>query len=186
MKRPPRLRHVAALVALAALMTVPRATGAADVRIGFIDSAKLFQQYKLAQEAQQRFDRQIQSWRDEAGEKEKVVTQLRNEVRDQAPILSSLRRQEREQALQAAIADYETFIQEVWGPSGRAARENENSTREIVEQIRVVVDQIAQQRGYDMVLDAAGGSIIYANRELDMTADVLQELNNKATSTGGR
>ena len=106
MNRPPRLRHVAALVALAALMTVPRVTSAADVRIGFIDSAKIFQQYKLAQEAQQRFDRQIQSWRDEAGEKEKVVTQLRNEVRDQAPILSSLRRQEREQALQAAIADY--------------------------------------------------------------------------------
>jgi outer membrane protein len=115
-----------------------------------------------------------------------VVTQLRNEVRDQAPILSSLRRQEREQALQAAIADYETFIQEVWGPTGRAARENEQSTREIVEQIRVVVDQIAQQRGYDMVLDAASGSIIYANRELDMTAEVLQELNNKATTTGGR
>jgi outer membrane protein len=173
------------LLALAAAVAVPWPAGAADVRIGFIDSAKIFQQYKLAQEAQQRFDRQVQSWRDEAAEKEKAVNALRAEVRDQAPIVSSLRRQEREQALQTAVADYESFIQEVWGPTGRAAKENENSTREIVEQIRVVVDQLSQQKGYDMVLDAAGGSIIYANRELDLTADVLQELNNKATTTGG-
>lgn len=184
MIRPPRLILAALAVTLAALL--PGAAGAADVRIGFIDSAKLFQQYKLAQEAQQRFDRQVQSWRDEAAEKEKAVKQLRDEVRDQAPIVSSLRRQEREQALQTAIAEYENFIQEVWGPNGRAAKENENSTREIVEQIRVVVDQIAQSKGFDMVLDAAGGSIIYANRELDLTAEVLQELNTKATTTGGR
>jgi outer membrane protein len=172
------------LVALTALL--PRAADAADVRIGFIDSAKLFQQYKLAQEAQQRFDRQVQSWRDEAAEKEKAVKQLRDEVRDQAPIVSALRRQEREQALQNAISEYEKFIQDVWGPAGRAAQENENSTKEIVAQIRAVVDQMAQQKGFDMVLDAASGSIIYANRDLDMTADVLQELNNKATTTGGR
>jgi outer membrane protein len=173
------------LLAVATVAAVPRPAGAADPRIGFIDSAKIFQQYKLAQEAQQRFDRQVQSWRDEAAEKEKAVNALRAEVKDQAPIVSSLRRQEREQALQTSIAEYEGFIQEVWGPTGRAAKENENSTREIVEQIRAVVDQIAQQKGFDMVLDAAGGSIIYANRELDLTAEVLQELNNKATTTGG-
>lgn len=184
MVRPPRLHCAALLVALAVFL--PGAASAADARIAFIDSAKLFQQYKLAQEAQQRFDRQVQSWRDEAAEKEKAVKALRDEVKDQAPILSALRRQEREQALQAAIAEYENFIQDVWGPKGRAAQENENSTREIVAQIRTVVDQIAQQKGFDMVLDAAGGSIIYANRDLDLTAEVLQELNNKATTTGGR
>lgn len=184
MIRPPRLWCATVLVALCAV--IPGVGLAADARIGFIDSAKLFQQYKLAQEAQQRFDRQVQSWRDEAAEKEKAVRALREEVRDQAPIVSALRRQEREQALQTAIAEYENFIQEVWGPNGRAARENEVSTREIVEQIRAVVDQIAQSKGFDMVLDAAGGSIIYANRELDLTAEVLQELNNKANTTGGR
>ena len=104
--------------------------GAADVRIGYIDSARIFQEYKDAQEAQQRFDRQVQGWRDEAAEKEKAVKQLRDEVRDQAPILSALKRQEKEEALQRAISDYERFIQEIWGPQGRAAQENERATDE--------------------------------------------------------
>jgi len=185
MPRPPFLRLAAPLLA-AAVLAIARPAAAADARIAFIDSAKLFQQYRLAQEAQQRFDRQVQSWREEAAEKEKSVEALRKEVRDQAPILSSLRRQEREQALQNAIGEYEKFIQEIWGPDGRAAKENEASTREIVNQIRAVVDQIAQAKGLELVLDAAGGSIIYANRELDLTAEVLQELNTRATTGAGR
>jgi len=163
---------------LAASLAVP--SRAADTRIGFIDSAKIFRDYKLAQEAQQQFDRQVQNWRNEAAEKEKVVTQLRAEVRDQAPILSALKRQEKEEALQKAIQEYETFIQDIWGPSGRAQQENERTTRQVVDQIRAVVEKLAADKGLDIVFDAAGGSIIYADRSLDLSAEVVAQLNTQA------
>jgi outer membrane protein len=150
--------------------------GAADVKLGYIDSAKIFQEYRLAQDAQASFDRQVQGWRSEAAEKQKSVDQLRAEVRDQGPILSSLKRQEREEALQRAISEYEKFIQDIWGPQGRAAQENERSTQEIVTQIRSAVEKIAADRQLDLVLDAASGFIIYADRNLDLTAVVLTEL----------
>ena len=169
-----------ATVALVVSLACAGAAHAADVRVGYIDSAKLFQQYKAAQDAQARFDRQVQSWRDEAAEKEKAVKVLRDQVKDEAPILSATRRQEREEALNKAVNEYEAFIQDVWGPSGRAAQENETSTKEIIGQIRAAVEKLAATRGLDLVLDAAGGSIIYASRELDLTADVLQELNTNA------
>jgi outer membrane protein len=184
MKPSPLARPLAAALVLALACALTAPARAADAKIGFIDSSKLFQQYKLAKEAQERFDRQVQSWRDEAAEKDNAVKKLRDEVKDQAPILSSLKRQEREEALQKAIADYEAFIQEIWGPSGRAAQENERSTREIIDQIRAVVEKIAAARGFDMVLDAAGGSIIYAARDLDLSAAVLDELNTNVTGTG--
>jgi outer membrane protein len=167
-----------------ALALMVRSAFAADVRIGYIDSAKLFQQYTVAIEAQERFDRQVQNWRDEAAEKEKAVKQLRDQVRDQSPILSSLKRQEQEQALQKAISDYEQFVQEIWGPNGRAAAENERSTRELIEQIRAAVEKVAGERGMELVLDAAGGSIIWATKNMDLTADVLTELTNSAAGGG--
>src|SRR5882672_7178494 len=114
-------RWVARRALGAALLGLAVGAGVArgDLRIGYIDSAKIFQEYKLAQESQQRFDRQVQGWRDEATEKEKQVAQLRGEVRDQAPILSALKRQEKEEALQRAVSDYERFIQEIWGTQNR-------------------------------------------------------------------
>lgn len=176
---------------LALACTVVAALGAAsdaravDVRIGYIDSAKIFQESTEAQEAQKRFDRQVENWRTEATEKEKAVTELRKEVRDQAAILSALRRQEREEALQKAISDYESFIQEVWGPQGRAAQENERSTRELVEKIRAVVEKLAADRGLQFVFDSAGGFLIYADRSFDLSAEVVKELNARAGTAGG-
>ena len=157
---------------------------AADVKIGYIDSARIFQEYKVAQEAQSRFDHQVQDWRDEAAEKEKQVNQLRSELRDQAPILSALKRQEKEEALQRAQSDYDRFIQEVWGPQGRASQENDRSTGDVVTQIRAVVEKIAVDRNLNLVLDAAGGFIVYADKSMDLTPDVIRELNERAAAGG--
>jgi outer membrane protein len=178
------LRPLAWGVALVALLGAWSPAGAADLRIGYIDSARIFQEYADAKEAQGRFDRQVQGWRDEAAEKEKQVKQLREEVRDMSPILSSLKRQEKEVALQKAIDDYERFVQSIWGPQGRAAQENTRSTQEVVTQIRTVVEKLAQERGLDLVFDAAGGIIIYADKTLDLTPEVIRQLNERST-TGG-
>ena len=171
------------LALAAALGAAPSPARAADTRIGYIDSARIWIEYKDAQEAQQRFERQVQGWRDEAAEKEKSVTQLKGEVRDQGPVLSALKRQEKESALTRAISDYETFVQDVWGPNGRAAQENSRATDEIIQLVRRSVEKVASQRGLELVLDASGGFIIYADKSLDMTNDVLAELN--ANAAGG-
>ena len=180
--RSPRIRSACiGLLVLAGLALPGGPARAADLRIGYVDSARLFNEYAAAKDAQQRFDRQVEGWRNEASEKEKAVSQLRAEVRDQGPMLSALRRQEKEAALQRAISEYETFIQSIWGPSGRAATENEAATREIVQQIRVAVEKIAAQKALELVLDSAGGFIIYADRTMDITPDVLTELAARAS-----
>jgi outer membrane protein len=152
---------------------------AADLRIGYIDSARIFQEYSVAKDAQAQFDRKVDGWRAQSAEKEAQVNQLRAEVRDQGPILSALKRQEKEEALQRAVSDYEAFLQQIWGPQGRAVTENEQATGEVVAQIRAAVEKIASAKGLVLVFDAASGFILYADRTLDLTNDVLQELNSQ-------
>jgi outer membrane protein len=180
-----RLRRTGTAAVAAALLVCAAAPARAELRFGYIDSGRIFTEYKVAQEAQARFDRQVQGWRDEAAERERQVNLLRAEVRDQSPILSSLKRQEKEEALQKAIAEYEKFVQEIWGPQGRAAQENDRATADVVQQIRTVVEKIAADRNLNLVLDAASGDIIYADKTLDLTPDVLAELNAQAKGAGG-
>jgi outer membrane protein len=182
---PPRSRTVrcATLFALGLALAALFAPAArAQTRIGYVDSGRIWNEFRLAQEAQQRFDRQVQGWRDEAAEKERVVTDLRKEVRDQSPVLSSLKRQEKETALQRAIGEYETFIQEVWGTNGRATQENTRATEEIVTLVRRAVEKIAGSKGIDLVFDAASGFILYADKNLDITNEVLAELTANAAA----
>lgn len=184
MRHARRVFRIGAL-ALAALLGGAVAARAADLRLGYIDSGRIFVEFKEAQDAQQRFDRLVTGWRDEALEKERAVTQLRQEVRDQSPILSAMRRQEKEAALQRAISEYDAFIQDIWGPTGKAAIENERATGEIVQRIRLVVEKVASQKGLELVLDAASGYLVYADKSLDLTGEVLAEL-AATTSSGAR
>jgi len=167
---------------LAALLGLAPDVHAADVRIGYIDSARIFQEYSVAKEAQAQFDRKVEGWRAQSAEKEVQVNQMRAEVRDQGPILSTLKRQEKEMALQKAMEEYEHFLQEIWGPRGRAVTENEQATSEVVAQIRGAVEKIASQKGLVMVFDAASGFILYADRTLDLTGEVIQELNAQSNT----
>lgn len=166
-------------IALVGAMAAAGPASAADLRVGYIDSGRIFIEYKDAQEAQQRFERQVQGWRDEAAEKQKLVDQLRAEVRDQGPILSALKRQEKETALQRAVSDYESFVTEIWGTNGRAAQENGRATDEIVAQVRSAVEKVAGEKGLEFVFDAAGGYLVYADKTYDITTDVITELNSR-------
>jgi outer membrane protein len=180
------MRDLGVAVATAlAFLVLAAAPSRAETRFGYIDSGRIFLEYTAAKEAQARFDRQVQGWRDEAAEKEKLVNQLRAEVRDQSPILSSLKRQERDETLQKAISDYERFIQEVWGPQGRATQENERATSDVVRLIRAAVEKVAGEKNLNLVFDAASGVMIYADKTLDVTADVLTELNAAAPGATG-
>src|SRR5262245_50469578 len=178
-RTPHRLNRFALRLGLLITLAGTGSASAADLRIKYIDSARIFQEYKDAQEAQARFDRQAQGWRDEATEKERVVKQLRDEVRDMSPILSSLKRQEKEEALQKAIAEHERFVQGIWGPGGRAAQENERTTQEVVNQIRAVVEKIAGEKALDLVFDSSSGFLIYADKTLDLTSEVVRQLNER-------
>jgi outer membrane protein len=173
------------LAAALALLALAAAPLRAETRFGYIDSGRIFTEYAAAKEAQARFDRQVQGWRDEAAEKEKLANQLRAEVRDQSPILSTMKRQEKEEALQKAISDYERFIQEVWGPQGRASQENDRATADVVRLIRTAVEKVAGEKNLNLVIDATSGFIIYADKTLDVTTDVLAELKAGAQGATG-
>jgi Skp family chaperone for outer membrane proteins len=165
------------VTALALALPGGGGASAADFRFGYVDSARIFREYQPAVEAQQRFDRMVQGWKDEAAEKDKAVKKLRDELRDQGPMLSALKRQEKEEAVQRAVGDYQQYIQDTWGPQGRAVHENEQATNEVLNQIRSAVEKVAADKGLTLVLDTNSGLIVYADRSLDITSDVIGELN---------
>ena len=178
-----RLRSLFPLLVVLACAALAGPARAQNVRIGFVDSQRIFNEYKSAQEAQDRFGREIQSWRTEADDRRRQVDELRNELKDQDPLLSEAKRLEKESALQKALSDYDRFVQDFWGPNGKVQRLNDEITREVIGKVRDAVELLANREGYDLVLDAADGNVIFGVKSLDLTQRVLDEL-NKSTVGG--
>jgi outer membrane protein len=178
-----RLRLLAFVLAAVAASGWAAPAAAQNIRIGFVDSQRIFAEYKAAQEAQDRFSREIQSWRTEADDRRRQVDELRNELKDQDPLLSESKRLEKESALQKSVSDYDRFVQDFWGPAGKVQRLNDEITREVIGKVRDAVELLANREGYDLVLDAADGNVIFGVKSLDLTQRVLDDL-NKSTLPG--
>jgi outer membrane protein len=152
------------------------APGAADIKIGFIDSEQIFSKYEKTKEAQESFNREVQELSKTAREKKFEIDDLQRKLETQGPMLSEAKRDEQNQILQKKISEYEAFVQSNWGPGGQVSLLNEEYLRPIINRVHAIVTAIATDEGYSLVLDAADGNIIFGDRALDLTERVLTGL----------
>lgn len=153
---------------------------AQEIKIAYIDSERIFNTLTETQEAQQTFDRDLETWTKEAAEKKREIDQLRTDLEAQTRMLSQAKIEEKQSEIAKKQADYEEFVQSIWGPTGRVAQRNRELTDPIVRKVRGIVEKIAQEENYGLILDAAGGHVIYAARTLDITDRVLDELRKQS------
>jgi len=149
---------------------------AADLKIAFIDSERIFENYEKTKDAQESFNREVQELSKTAREKKSEIDGLQRKLDSQGPMLSEAKRDEQNQQLQKKIGEYEAFVQSNWGPSGTVSRLNEEYLRPIIDRVHAIVMAIATDEGYVLVLDAADGNVVYGDKALDLTDRVLSGL----------
>src|SRR6185503_9020520 len=144
-----------------------RTSWGADLKIGFIDSERIFAEYAGTQEAQKSFNREVLELTKTAKEKKAEIDDLQRKLDAQGPMLSEAKRDEQNQVLQKKIADYDAFVQKNWGPQGSVSKLNEQFLKPIVDRVHKIVTAMGSDDGYSIIFDAADGNIIFGDRTLD-------------------
>ena len=177
MKKTIRARIRRILVPAVAVLILPAALAAEDLKIGYIDSARIFAEYKGTEDAQRDFDQEVAGWEEKARGMKAELDSLTEVYQSQSLMLSEAKKAERQQEIAAKQAEYESYVQSVFGPEGRVAEKNSELVRPIVDKINLVLQEIGDEEGYTMVFDASIGGIVYAAEGIDLTDRVLEELN---------
>lgn len=161
--------------ALAAVSLVA-ATAWAELKLGYIDSEQIFQQYEGTKEAQEKFNKEVARWEQSASEQQKAILELKEQLEKQSLLLSSERKKELETQLQEKMAAYQKFVQTKFGQEGEALKKNTELTKPIIEKINKIIDRIAKEEKYDFIFDARQGGIVFAKKGYDLTQRVLELL----------
>ena len=151
------------------------------LKLGYVDTARIFEQYKVAQDAQKQFDREVETWNRELTDLKNEIAKLKQELDNQKLVLSDAKRQEKEAALSRKQSDYQAKVDEVWGPKGKATQRNEELVKNVIDKVKKVLDTLAQKDGYTLILDAASNRILYGIKSYDLTDRVVEQLNQEAT-----
>jgi outer membrane protein len=152
---------------------------AADLKIGFINVEEIFKNFSGTKDAQEKFDKEVQKWEQDATNKQKEIKDLKEQLDKQSLLLSSERKAELEAKLKQKMVDYQEFLQTKFGQKGEVLSKNEELTKPIVEKIQKIIDKIAKDENYDYIMDARAGGVIYGKPAFDLTQRVLGILNKE-------
>jgi len=174
------LSIVAALTVAALLVANPVS---AQVKIGYVDSQKIIESYKEAQDAQKQLAEINKGWEDEARNMQRELQTKQDELESQALLLSDEKRKEKEADLQNLYLRFQQFQQEKWGTQGEAYKKQADLMKPIVDKINTVIRKIGTDEKFDYIFDVVQGNIVHVSTsQPDLTAKVLEEL-NKAVGT---
>ena len=95
------------------------------------------------------------------------LVQARGDLNRQRPLLTPEALSERESEIARLEAELYQFEQEKFGPEGEAIRRDMELSEPIYEKIREVVKSVAEEEGYDLILDVSG-AVIYSSPDMDM------------------
>lgn len=161
---------------LGILLFAMASPGHAQLKIRYIDSQKILDSYPEFQEAQKKLDEIRKNYETEFTKMQQDAQKLYEEIQNQSLLLSPEKKAEKEAALQNLATQLERYQYEKLGPQGELYRKNKELTDPIVSKINQVIRKVGEQEGYDYILDAVGGVVLFAKPEYDITDKVLEEL----------
>lgn len=152
---------------------------AKETRIGYIDSERIFRKYEAASEAKTAFNEEVEKYRAKADTMKRELQKAQEEYEAQKAMLSEEARAAKEQEIAGLRQRFTDFTQSVWGEHGKLELKQQELLGPLVKKINEAVKKIAEKEGYTMILDIAERSIVYAEPNLDITDEVITELNKK-------
>jgi len=152
---------------------------AQTVKIGYIDSIKIFAENKETQAAERQYRVDVQQWEAQKVRYEQDLARMGDEMSAQSPMLSEEKKAERKLEFQRKMDEYKRFMEETFGDTGLAAKRNKELTQPIVEKINRIIEELAKEQGLSMVFDVANANVVYADKTLDLTGLVLAKLNTQ-------
>ena len=116
-------------------------------------------------------------WQAEVSSYEKQAEEAYKSFQSEAAFLSAQQKKQREEAIVALEKQGYELKRKYFGPEGDLFKKREALMKPIQDEIYNAVKEIANDKGYQMVIDrASAGSMIFASPRIDISNEVLTKL----------
>jgi outer membrane protein len=153
-----------------ALLALPAA--AADMKIGFVNTERVFREAAPAKRAQAKLEKEFATRNVELGRLEKQGRDLQTELEKETVTIPEAQRREKERNLADISRNFQRMQREI--REDLNLRRNEELAS-VQERATRVINQIAEQEKFDLILQEA----VFASGKIDITEKVIRALADK-------
>jgi len=149
----------------------------AQLKIGYVDSDTIMDNYPDVQDARQKLDALIQEWQTEIRNLESELKAKQDDYDKRKLIMTeqtSIEVMAEITKLQKDIADYRD---KKFGANGELFQKQNELMKPIQNKVFTIIQQVATEEELDFVFDRSGDILfLYAKPEYDLTAKVVERL----------
>ncbi len=148
------------------------AAGAVELKIGFVNTERVFREAAPAKRAQQKLEREFAKRNEELARIEKQGRDLQSELERENVTIAESQRREKERQLADISRNFQRLQREI--REDLNLRRNEELAA-VQERATRVINQIAEQEKFDLILQEA----VFASGRIDITDKVIKALADK-------
>ena len=153
----------------------------ADVKIGYVDSNEIMNNFDEVRQVQANLEKEQRRLESEFNELVFGLDSLKQDYDRQRLLMSDTRRNEKENEIANKEKSVQKFQLDKFGPEGEIYRFQNELLKPVLAKIDAAIQKVGSERGYDFILDAMSGALLYALDSHNLTEDVMDEL---AKATG--
>lgn len=167
------IRKISLAMAIIFIMAICVASAAKDAfakeyKIGYVDLAKVSDDYSKTKDYESSFDTQVKG---KDAERQKFVDEIRK-LKDAQALLSDKAKAEKQGIIDDKIKKLQDFDKSV---RDDLIKQRNQMLNEIQKDIDVVISAYSKEAGYDLVLIKQ--TVLYGSPDFDITAEVVKRLN---------
>ena len=148
------------------------AAGAVELKIGFVNTERVFREAAPAKRAQQALEREFSARNAELAKVEKQGRDLQTELERENVTMPEAARREKERQLADISRNFQRMQREI--REDLNLRRNEELAK-VQERATRVINQIAEQEKFDLIVQEA----VFASSRIDITEKVIRALANQ-------
>ena len=153
----------------------------ADVKIGYVDSNEIMNNFDEVRQVQADLEKEQRRLESEFNELVYSLDSLKQDFDRQRLLMSDTRRNEKENEIINKEKSVQKFQLDKFGPEGEIYKTQNQLLKPVLAKIDDAIQKVGSERGYDFILDAMSGALLYALDSHNLTEDVMDEL---AKATG--
>ena len=160
---------------LSMLLILSGTIAAVAQRYCIIDSKYILEKVPDYKNAQEKLDALSKTWQTEIDNRMADVDRLYKSYQAERAMLSDEVRKKREDEIVSKEKAAKDLQKKYFGYEGDLFKKRQELVKPVQDKVFNAVQKLAQQKGYDLVLDKAGGvTLFYADPKLDRSDDVLK------------
>lgn len=158
------------LVVFALMMLFSSTCFSEDLKIGYVDIFKVFNDYDKTKEYDQKLEAKKSDVEKQLEKKKGTIEKLQSKI----DLLKEDEKAREEEKLNKELKEYRDLEREAYTD---IRKERDEKMKDIVEDIDVIVKDYAKENGFDLIVNS--NVVLYGDKAMDLTDEVLKLSNKK-------